>query len=46
MCSKWFLKILLFHKELLEDFTETFQNAYWEKYTSQLHLPGLYGYFL
>ena len=35
-----------FSQVLLKDFAETFQKAYWEKYTFQWHLPEIYGYFL
>ena len=38
MCSKGFLKIQLFHSYFLKDFTKTFQNAYWEKYTFPWHM--------
>ena len=31
-----------FSQVLLKDFVETFQNAYWEKYTFQWHLPDTY----
>ena len=34
-----------FSQLLLKDFAETFQNAYWEKYIFQWHLPEIDGYF-
>ena len=42
MCSKGFSKILQLR---LQNFAQTFQNAYWDKYTFQWHLPEIYGYF-
>ena len=35
-----------FSQELLKYFAETFQNAYWDKYTFQWHSSEIYGYFL
>ena len=40
MCSKNF-KVSTFSQALIKDFDETFQNAYWEKYTFQWHLPEI-----
>ena len=35
-----------FSQVLLKYFAETFQNAYWDKYTFQWHSSEIYGYFL
>ena len=34
-----------FSQVLLQDFAETFSNAYWEKYAFRWHLSEIYDYF-